>query len=40
MKNYREAVGIDVSKNTIDVSCHLAGKHSVFANDFKGINRC
>jgi len=36
MKNYEEAVGIDVSKKTIDVSCHLAQQHRVFTNDVKG----
>lgn len=36
MKNYQEAVGIDVSKKTIDVKCHIAGEHKVFNNDYKG----
>ena len=36
MKNYEEVVGIDVSKKTIDVKCHLAEKHHVFSNDYKG----
>ncbi|WP_303317871.1 transposase [Flavivirga abyssicola] len=36
MKNYEEAVGIDVSKKTIDASCHLAQRHRVFTNDVKG----
>ncbi|MCB0460882.1 MAG: IS110 family transposase [Flavobacteriaceae bacterium] len=36
MKNYVDAVGIDVSKKTIDVKCHLAEKHRVFGNDYKG----
>jgi len=36
MKNYDEVVGIDVSKKTIDVSCHLCSKHKVFVNDVKG----
>ncbi len=36
MKNYEEVVGIDVSKKTIDVSCHLAQQHHVFTNDVKG----
>ena len=36
MKNYEEVVGIDVSKRTIDASCHLAQQHRVFTNDVKG----
>jgi transposase len=36
MKNYEEVVGIDVSKKTIDVKCHLVGKHHVFSNEYKG----
>jgi transposase len=36
MKNYEEAVGIDVSKKTLDVCCHLLQCHRVFANDVKG----
>lgn len=36
MKNYKEAIGIDVSKKTLDVSCHLLGKHKVFTNDPRG----
>lgn len=36
MKNYEEAVGIDISKNTLDVSCHLLQCHRVFTNDLKG----
>lgn len=36
MKNYKEAIGIDVSKKTLDVSCHLLGKHKVFTNDTRG----
>ncbi|MEM9078828.1 MAG: IS110 family transposase [Bacteroidota bacterium] len=36
MKNYEEAVGIDVSKNTLDVSCHHLCTHRVFPNDIKG----
>lgn len=36
MKNYEEAVGIDVSKKTIDASCHLAQVHRAFTNDVKG----
>jgi transposase len=36
MKNYEEAVGVDVSKKTIDVNCHLSGVHRVFSNDYKG----
>ncbi len=36
MKNYEEVVGIDVSKKTIDAKCHLAGKHQVFSNEYKG----
>jgi transposase len=36
MKNYDEAVGIDVSKNTLDVRCYLAMKHKVFSNDIRG----
>ena len=36
MKNYKEAIGIDVSKKTLDVSCHLLGKHKVFTNDIRG----
>lgn len=36
MKNYQDAVGIDVSKKTIDVQCHLSGAHRVFSNDCKG----
>lgn len=36
MKNYQEALGIDVSKKTLDVKCHLAGVHRVFNNDYRG----
>jgi len=36
MKNFEEVVGIDVSKKTIDASCHLAQQHRVFSNDIKG----
>lgn len=36
MKNYQEAVGIDVSKKTLDVKCHLTGVHRVFNNDYRG----
>lgn len=38
MKNYQDAVGIDVSKKTIDVKCHQAGGHRVFSNDCKGYS--
>lgn len=37
MKNYEEVVGIDVSKKTIDASCHLSMKQGVFTNDVKGF---
>jgi len=37
MKNYEEAVGIDVSIKTLDVSCYLKGEHKVFGNDAKGF---
>lgn len=36
MENYEEAVGIDVSKKTLDVSCYLTSTHRVFSNDVKG----
>lgn len=36
MKNYEEAVGIDVSKKTLDAICHRAQVHAVFSNDIKG----
>jgi len=36
MENFEEAVGIDVSKKTLDVCCHLTRKHHVFPNDPKG----
>ncbi|MEM9001173.1 MAG: hypothetical protein AAGB24_12995 [Bacteroidota bacterium] len=35
MKNYEEAVRIDVSKTSLHVSCHFLGTHKVFANDLK-----
>lgn len=40
MENYEETIGIDVSKKTIDVSCHLSCKHKVFGNDIKDIDPC
>lgn len=36
MKNVREVIGIDVSKNTIDATFYHIKEHSVFANDHKG----
>ncbi|TBM98206.1 IS110 family transposase, partial [Hyunsoonleella flava] len=35
--NFKEVIGIDVSKNTIDVCIHLSEKSSEFANTNKGI---
>ncbi len=36
MKNYEEAVGIDVSKKTLDVHCYQAQAHKEFVNDISG----
>jgi len=36
MKNYKEVVGIDVSKKTIDAYCFKAQVHKVFINDLIG----
>lgn len=36
MKNYEEAVGIDVSKKTLDAYCYQAEVHKAFANDLSG----
>lgn len=36
MKNYKEVVGIDVSKKTIDAYCHQAQVHKEFKNDIVG----
>ncbi|MGB6153537.1 MAG: IS110 family transposase [Pricia sp.] len=36
MKNYDEAVGIDVSKKTIDAYCYQAQVHREFSNDLTG----
>lgn len=36
MKNYKEVVGIDVSKNTIDAYCFKAQVHKAFVNDLVG----
>jgi len=36
MKNYQEAVGIDVSKKTIDAYCYQAQVHKAFVNDIIG----
>jgi len=36
MKNYQEAVGIDVSKKKIDAYCYQAQVHKVFVNDISG----
>ena len=36
MKNYKEVVGIDVSKKTIDAYCYHAQSHKEFVNDLKG----
>ncbi|APG64378.1 IS110 family transposase [Tenacibaculum todarodis] len=36
MKNYREVVGIDVSKKTIDAYCYHAQVHQEFKNDIAG----
>ena len=33
---FKEALGIDVSKKTIDVKLHLAGVHHKFDNKVKG----
>lgn len=35
--DFKEVIGIDVSKNTIDVCIHLSQKSSEFANTSKGI---
>ena len=37
MKNVREAVGVDVSKKTLDVQLHCLKKHRLFSNDRKGF---
>jgi len=36
MKNYKEVVGIDVSKKTIDAYCFKAQVHKAFVNDLVG----
>ena len=36
MKNYKEVVGIDVSKKTIDAYCHKAHTHKDFKNEISG----
>ena len=36
MKNYKEVVGIDVSKKTIDAYCYHAQAHKAFINDLIG----
>ena len=36
MKNYKEVVGIDVSKKTIDAFCYQAQVHKAFVNDVVG----
>ncbi|WP_235817853.1 hypothetical protein [Formosa haliotis] len=36
MKNYKEVVGIDVSKKTIDAYCYHGQAHKEFANDIVG----
>ncbi len=36
MKNYKEVVGIDVSKKTIDAYCHQSQSHKEFKNDIVG----
>ena len=36
MKNYKEVVGIDVSKNTLDAYCHQSQEHREFINDIVG----
>ena len=36
MKNYKEVVGIDVSKKTLDAYCYQAHAHKVFVNDLIG----
>lgn len=39
MKNVREVVGIDLSKNTIDATLYHSKQHAVFTNDEKGYTR-
>lgn len=39
MKNCEEAVGIDVSKNTLDAYCYVKGVHQVFSNDISGYRK-
>lgn len=36
MKNLKEVIGIDVSKNTIDATLYHSNEHSVFTNDENG----
>jgi len=36
MKNYKEVVGIDVSKKTMNAYCYRAQSHKVFTNDIGG----
>jgi len=36
MKNYKEVVGIDVSKKTLDAYCYHGQSHKVFTNDIGG----
>jgi len=36
MKNYKKAVGIDVSKKTLDAYCYQGEVHKEFINDISG----
>jgi len=38
MKNYLNAIGMDISKKTFDAILFHSGEHSKFANDKKGFN--
>ena len=37
IKEYGEYIGVDISKNKIDVHLHFAGSHRIFENKVKGF---
>ena len=37
IKEFAEYIGIDISKNKIDVYLHFAGSHRIFENKVKGF---
>ena len=36
MKNVKDVIGIDISKNTIDATLYHSREHAVFSNDEAG----